>query len=96
MIIGFGDEATKDIYDGNSTKAARKFPKSIWAVTKRKLDMLDAARDVKDMAAPPNNKLEKLLGDLAGFYSIRANDQFRVIFRFDQGQASDVRLIDCH
>jgi toxin HigB-1 len=91
-----GDEATEDIYDGKNTKAARRFPKSIWAVARRKLDMLDAAGDLKDMAVPPSNKLEKLLGDLAGYYSVRVNDQFRLIFQFDQGQASEVRLIDYH
>lgn len=96
MISDHGDDATRDIYDENNTKAARKFPKSIWAVAKRKLDMLDAAHTLEDMRFPPNNKLEKLSGDLAGFYSIRVNDQFRLIFRFGNGQSSDVRIIDYH
>ncbi len=77
MIINFSDEATEDVYDGRSTKAARRFPKTIWTAARRKLDMLDAARDLRDLTIPPNNRLEKLQGDLAGLYSIRINDQFR-------------------
>lgn len=96
MIHSFRDEATNDIYDGNSTKAAREFPKNIWAVARRKLDMMDAAPSLETMKFPPGNKLEKLSGDLAGFYSIRVNDQFRIVFRFDSGQFLDVKLIDYH
>lgn len=96
MISDFGNDATRDIYDENNTKAARKFPKSIWAVAKRKLDMLEAAPNLEDMNFPPGNKPEELSGDLAGFYSICVNDQFRIIFCFGRGQFSDVRLIDYH
>ncbi|WP_211365289.1 type II toxin-antitoxin system RelE/ParE family toxin [Polyangium fumosum] len=51
---------------------------------------------MQDLRAPPANRLEKLLGNLSGFYSIRINDQFRVVFRFADGQASDVRIVDYH
>jgi len=57
---------------------------------------LGAAGDVRDLAIPPGNRLEKLKGDLAGFYSIRVNDQFRIIFKFQAGQASHVQIIDYH
>jgi proteic killer suppression protein len=68
----------------------------LWPVAHRKLDMLNAAHDLLDLRVPPGNKLEKLRGDLAGFWSIRINDQFRVIFRFAEGNASDVRIADYH
>ena len=96
MITSFSDQATEDIYNGNSTKAARRFPQTIWAVAARKLDMIDAASELRDLGVPPANKLEKLVGDLAGFYSIRINDQYRIIFHFDKGQASDVQIVDYH
>ncbi len=96
MINDFGDDATRDVYDGNNTKAARKIPKSIWPVVKRKLNMLDAAPDLETMKFPPGNKLEELSGNLAGYYSIRVNDQFRIIFRFGSGQFLNVRLVDYH
>ena len=96
MIVDFADKATEDIYHGQSTKAARGFPKTIWPAARRKLDILEAAHDLRDLAVPPNNRLEKLEGDLAGFYSIRIDDQFRIVFRFDKGQASEVRVTDYH
>ena len=62
----------------------------------RKLDMLNAAHDLLDLRAPRGNQLEKLRGDRAGFFSIRINDQFRVVFRFADGNASDVQILDYH
>ncbi len=58
--------------------------------------MLDAARDLTDLKAPPSNHLEKLKGQLAGFWSIRVNQQYRVIFRFANGNADEVRILDYH
>jgi toxin HigB-1 len=63
---------------------------------KRKLDMLHAAAKVDDLRVPPSNRLEKLEGDLKGFYSIRINDQWRLIFRWFEGNAHDVRVMDYH
>jgi proteic killer suppression protein len=96
MITGFADTATRDIYDGKESRAARAVPKSIWPVARRKLDMLNAARELLDLTAPPGNRLEKLKGDLAGFHSIRVNEQYRIVFKFANGNASDVRLTDYH
>ena len=97
MITSFADQGTKDIYDGADTKAARKtLPKDLWAVAKRKLDMVNAAQALQDLKVPPNNKLEKLKGDLAGKYSIRINEQWRIVFAFSSGDASDVLIIDYH
>lgn len=95
-IVSFHDKTTADVFHGNDTKAARKIPKNIWPVARRKLDMINAAKDVKDLKSPPGNRLERLKGDLAGKYSIRVNDQYRVVFDFTNASASDVWLTDYH
>jgi proteic killer suppression protein len=96
VIVGFADRATEDIFHGSETKAARNIPKTLWAVARRKLDMLNGAQFIQDLTVPPANRLEKLRGSLAGRYSIRINDQYRIVFRFDRGQASDVLITDYH
>ncbi len=58
--------------------------------------MINAAHEITDLKVPPGNRLESLKGDLAGFYSIRINDQFRIVFKFKNGQASEVRVLDYH
>jgi proteic killer suppression protein len=96
MIIGYGDDATRDIHTGIESRAARRFGQTVRAVARRKLDLIGAAADIRDLTVPPGNRLEKLKGDLAGFYSIRVNDQFRIIFKFEAGNARDVRIVDYH
>jgi len=96
VIASFGDKATRDLFDGTDSKEARSIPKQLWKVAHRKLDMLDAARDLMDLKAPPSNHLEKLKGQLAGFWSIRVNEQYRVIFGFANGNADEVRIVDYH
>lgn len=63
---------------------------------RRKLDMLNAALNLDDMRAPPGNRLEALRGNLAGHHSIRVNDQWRVVFRWKDGAAHDVKIDDYH
>jgi toxin HigB-1 len=63
---------------------------------KRKLEAINAASRLSDLAVPPSNRLERLRGDLRGFYSIRINDQWRVIFRWRDGEPYDVRIADYH
>ena len=94
----FADEGTRDIFDGLDTKAARKtLPKALWPVARRKLDMIQAASRLEDLRIPPGNRLEALKGSLEGFYSVRINDQYRVIFRWDEQEgAQDVRIVDYH
>jgi proteic killer suppression protein len=58
--------------------------------------MINAAHAIQDLRVPPGNKLEALKGDLAGFHSIRINDQFRIVFKFKDGQATDVQVVDYH
>lgn len=95
MIASFADESTRDIYNGVNTKAARRLPRSIWGVTRRKLDALEYAKELRDLNSP-GNKLEKLQGDLAGKYSIRVNDQYRIVFSFDAGRAENVIVTEYH
>ena len=96
MIATFADSATAALFDGAPRKATKRIPPNIVAVAIRKLDMLDAARNLDDLRMPPGNRLESLRGDLRGLYSIRINDQWRVIFRWADGDAHDVRIVDYH
>lgn len=97
MIESYGDEATRDIHFGDDTKAARRIPKDVWPIARRKLNIIENAANLDDCRVPPGNRLEKLKGDLKGFYSIRINDQWRIVFRFfDNGTAHDVQIVDYH
>lgn len=96
MILGFADGTTRDIYDGHDTKAARRIPRELWAPARRKLDLLDAANGPRDLRVPPGNMLEKLKGKPAGKWSIRVNDQYRIVFAWADGNASDVQVVDYH
>jgi len=97
MIGSFGDQGTEDIYNGRDTREARAtLPKPLWGVAQRKLGYIEAAHTLDDLRVPPGNRLEQLQGDLAGFWSIRVNEKFRIIFRFDAGLALDVRIVDYH
>ena len=96
MIVEFGDEATEDIFHGENTKAARRIPAVVWSTACRKLDMLNAAHELRDLAVPPGNRLEPLHGRLTGRHSIRINDQFRIVFRWEDGNAHEVRVTDYH
>jgi len=96
VIIAYRDEPTRDVHVGVDSKGARRFSRAVRLVARRKLDLIGAAADIRDLAIPPGNRLEKLKGDLAGFYSIRVNEQFRIVFRFEAGNASDVQITDYH
>ena len=94
----FADTGTADIYHGRDTKKARRtLPQDLWNVARRKLDMLNAAVDLNDLKVPPANRLEKLTGDLEGHWSIRINDQYRIVFKWDdKNGAGEVRILDYH
>lgn len=96
MIRSFRDKTTEDIFHNVASKAARKFPQSLHAVAFRKLDQLDTAAFLEDLACPPGNHLEALKGNLQGFHSIRINDQWRIIFRWNNGLVDDVQIVDYH
>ena len=96
MIISFKDEITEDLFHGVRSKKALSIPINVWPVAQRKLDMLSAAHALFDLRVPPGNRLELLKGRLKDFYSIRVNDQFRVIFRWVNGNAAEVQITDYH
>lgn len=95
VIKSFADETTQDIYEGENTKAARKIDRRVWPIVFRKLDTLNAAISLNDLKSP-GNQLEKLKGELAGYWSIRVNDQYRIIFRLENGNALNVSCRDIH
>ena len=97
MILDFADRATEDIFNGVRSKGARRcLPPELWQVTQRKLDRINRAAEPRDLADPPGNRLEALKGDHVGFFSIRVNDQYRIVFRFQNGDARDVQVVDYH
>ena len=96
MIVSFGDPATEDFYHDRPTSRARPFPPAIVRAAIIKLDMINAAAAIQDLRSPPGNRVESLKGDLAALHSIRVNDQWRLIFRWDGRNAHDVRLVDYH
>ncbi len=93
MIKSFKCKYTKQLFDG---KFQKKFSQAVNNVGKRKLDMLEASFDFEDLKVPPSNRFEHLKGDLKGFCSIRINEQFRIIFRFENSNAYDVYIDDYH
>lgn len=96
MIASFADRATEALFHGETGKAIRRIPSDIRSVATRKLDMINAAQELQDLRVPPGNRLEALKGDLRGKHSIRINDQWRVIFRWENGDAHDVEIDDYH
>ncbi len=96
MIRTLGDDTTRDIWNGVNTKAARRIPRDLWAIVRRKLDQIDAVIKLEDLNVPPGNRLHALTGDLRGWHAVRVNDQYRIIFRFDGADAFDVRCTDYH
>jgi toxin HigB-1 len=92
MIHSFLCKHTEALYRGGSPNRFRAFQ----AVAERKLQMLDSARRIDDLRVPPGNRLEALKGDRQGVWSIRINDQWRLCFRFEDGNACDVEIVDYH
>jgi proteic killer suppression protein len=93
MIISFGNSETEQVWLGNRVK---KLPMEIQNAGRRKLRMLNNSVDIADLRIPPANRLEKLSGKLKGFYSVRVNDQWRIIFKWNAGNAFEVEIIDYH
>jgi proteic killer suppression protein len=96
MIVSFGDKTTEDIFHGHDTKAARRIAQALWTRVQAKLDLLNASTTLEDLRVPPSNRLEKLRGNWSGFYSVRVNDQYRVVFHFVGGNAVNVSCVDYH
>ena len=96
MIRSFADETTVDLFRERNSRAARRVPRDLWRVAQRKMKAIDVAARLDDLTVPAGNRLEKLRGDQAGRHSIRINDQFRVTFRWEEGDAHEVRVEDYH
>ena len=93
MIISFGSKETEKIWNGDRVK---NLPQEIQQIGRRKLRMLNNSQNLIDLKVPPSNKLEKLSGKTSDFYSIRINDQWRIVFKWDDGNSSDVTILDYH
>lgn len=93
MILSFGSKETEKVWIGERVP---KWPMEIQEVGRRKLRMLNNSQSIADLRIPPSNRLEKMSGDLKGFYSIRINDEWRIIFKWSEGNASDVEIMDYH
>jgi proteic killer suppression protein len=93
MIIGFASKETEKIWNGLKSL---KLPHGIQTAARRKLRMLNNARDLNDLRIPPNNRLEALKGNREGFYSIRINSQWRICFQWKNGNTTKVDIIDYH
>lgn len=97
MIVSFKDKATEDIFNGESSRIARKTcPQAIWRVASRKLDQLDSVKSLDELKVPPGNRLESLSGNRKGQYSIRINDQFRICFQWGESGPDGVEITDYH
>ena len=93
MIKSFRDKETERIF---SRQFTRRFPSHVHRLAWRKLAVLDAADRLEDLSIPPGNRLEKLSGERAGEYSVGINDQWRICFRWSEGDAYDVEIADYH
>lgn len=93
MILSFGSKESNKVWQGERVK---KWSLDLQTASRRKLRMLNNSFDIADLRIPPSNRLEKLGGNFKGFYSIRINNQWRIIFKWENGNAFEVEIIDYH
>jgi toxin HigB-1 len=96
MIESFGDALAEDLFFDRGSRRTPAFPPDVRAAARRKLLYLHDAAQLKDLSVPPGNRLETLRGRWAGFHSVRINDQWRLVFRWRDGSAHDVAIVDYH
>ena len=96
MIENFGNRLAEDLFLDRPSKEFRRFPPDLKRAARRKLLYLHDAAELTDLRVPPGNRLEALKGNLSGYHSIRINDQWRIVFRWQNGNALDVRVLDYH
>ncbi|MBM3319920.1 MAG: type II toxin-antitoxin system RelE/ParE family toxin [Candidatus Eisenbacteria bacterium] len=97
MIRSFRNRGTEAVFDGAETRLARgTCPRELWAAARRKLDQLNRAQVLADLAVPPGNRLERLRGARAGQHSIRINGHYRLCFRWEAGGVYEVEITDYH
>ena len=96
MIESFSNRLAEDLFHDRTSKEVRQFPPELKRAARRKLLYLHDAAELMDLRVPPGNRLEALRGKLEGFYSIRINDQWRIVFRWKGGNAEEVQIADYH
>ena len=96
MIESFGNKLAEDLFYDKTSKEVRKFPPELRRAARRKLLYLHDVSDLMDLRASPGNRLHALQGELKGYFSLRINDQWRLIFRWESGNARDVQITDYH
>jgi proteic killer suppression protein len=96
VIVSFADQTTEALFHGERGKVIRRLPPEIRPAATRKLDMLKAARELRDLRARPGNRLEARQGGRKGKHSIRVNEQWRLVFRWESGDAHEVEIVDYH
>ncbi len=96
MIETFGNALAEGLFDDRKSKATRSFPPKLRRAARRKLLYLHDAADLRDLGVPPGNRLESLKGQWRGYYSIRINEQWRLVFRWQGGAALNVQIVDYH
>ena len=96
MIKSFGNKTAEDIYHNSASRHARKLPANLHDKARRLLDQLNTAPTIHFLKIPPGNKLEKLSGDYKGFWSIRINHQWRIVFKWLDDHAHDIAIVDYH
>jgi len=96
VIRGIADKLTQDVYDATNSRYSRKLPRHLHAKARRLLDQINAAPRLDMLRTPPSNRLEKLRGDLEPRWSLRINDQWRIVFLWEGGDAFEVRIMDYH
>jgi toxin HigB-1 len=96
VIKSFQNQCAHDIFHGLNTKEARQLSKHLWENASEKLDMLHAAKNVEDLRIPPGNRLERLKGNLSGYWSIRINNQWQITFEWQGSDVLNVAICDYH
>lgn len=96
MIVSFANKLAEDLFEDKNSKEVRGFPNELNRTARRKILYLHEAAELVDLKVPPGNKLEALKGDRVGFHSIRINNQWRLVFRWNNGNAEDVSVEDYH
>ena len=96
MIRNFKSKTAQDIYDGIRSRDARKVSMELHAKIQRLFDQLNAVVHIETLRVPPSNRLEKLKGSLNGYWSLRVNKQWRVIFQWKAGEVFNIDVVDYH
>ena len=96
VIRSFGNRLAEDVFDDRRTASVRRLPATLYRTARRKVLYLNEAEELRDLRVPPGNTLEALKGNRAGLFLIRINDQWRVVFRWETGQALEVSIVDYH